>query len=227
MHGITRGYHEEWKAGILLLTFPFFVDLDGTIIGPWSRYYSVYCDISQDMGIQSLNFFKFVEIRREGIPTVQLLPGINEKEKSFFLEQWYSFIELKEYLVKDRLFPRARAALSHMEERGRLVIITLRTHHANLLDQVRDLSLGEYFDTILRQSPVESPQKAPLIRRYCYTLPEFGYIIGDSETDVLAGRGLNIPTISVKSGIRSRDFLSGFLPDYVISGIWDIGKIVR
>lgn len=166
-------------------------------------------------------------MKREGIPTVQLLPGINEKEKSFFLEQWYSFIESKEYLVKDRPFPGARAALSHMEERGRLVLISLRTHRANLLDQVRDLSLGEYFDTILSQFPVESPQKAPLIRRYSDTLPEFGYIIGDSETDVLAGRELNIPTISITSGIRSRDFLSGLIPDYPISGIWDIGKIVR
>jgi phosphoglycolate phosphatase-like HAD superfamily hydrolase len=50
-------------------------------------------------------------------------------------------------------------------------------------------------------------------------LPGFGYIIGDSETNFLAGRELNIPPISVTGGIRSRDFLSGFLPDYIISGI--------
>jgi len=57
----------------------------------------------------------------------------------------------------DRPFPRARAALSHMEEMGRLVFIIHRTHRANLLDQVRNHSLGEYFDTILSQFPVESP----------------------------------------------------------------------
>ena len=208
------------------MTFTFFVDLDGTIIDPWSRYFSVYCDILQNMGIQPLDFFKFVEMRRKGIPTVQLLPGINEEEKSFFLEQWHSLIESKEYLVMDRPFPGAKDALLHMEQRGRLVLTTLRNNRNNLLDQIRALFLDEYFDTILSQSPVESPQKAPLIKRSYDTVPEFGYIIGDSEIDVLAGRELNIPTISVTSGIRSRDFLSGFLPEYIIAGIWDIGKIV-
>jgi len=208
------------------LTSTFFLDLDGTIIDPWSRYFSVYCDISQNMGIQPLDFFKFVEMRRKGIPTVQLLQGVEEKEISFFTEQWHSLIESKEYLVMDSPFPGAMDALSYLEARSRLVLITLRNHRANLLDQMRDLFLDEYFAAILSQSPFESPQKAPLIRRSCDTLPEFGYIIGDSETDVLAGKELNIPTISVTSGIRSRDFISGFFPDYIIEGIWEIGKVV-
>jgi len=208
------------------LNFAFFVDLDGTIIDPWSRYFSVYSDILQNMGIQPLDFFRFVEMRRKGIPTVQLLQGVEEKEKSFFTQQWDSLIESKEYLVMDRPFTGSIDALSYLKARSNLVLVTLRKNRANLLDQIRALSLDEYFETILSQSPHVSPQKAPLIRRSCDTLPEFGYIIGDSEADVLAGKELNLPTISVTSGIRSRDFLSGFFPDYIIEGIWEIGKVV-
>ena len=53
-----------------------------------------------------------------------------------------------------------------------------------------------------------------------------GQVIGDTETDILAGKSLSIGTIAVLSGVRRRKRLASVKPDYIIRDISQLHHIL-
>ncbi len=51
------------------------------------------------------------------------------------------------------------------------------------------------------------------------------YLIGDTETDILAGKELGYVTIAVQNGIRDRNSLEKVNPDYMIDSLANISRI--
>ena len=210
-----------------------FFDLDGTLIGTSDRHYKVYSDILKLYGYQiNISKEKFWNLKREGKKTIELLP--NNCPRNFikkFKYEWIRRIETKEYLKFDTLMQGVLEVLSTLyEENIELILVTLRNNKDNLLWELKDFKLIRYFKEILVGSPLKLKDKSPLIKKYLtnnHSKTTNLLIVGDSETDILAGKSLRIPSVAVTYGIRSKNFLKKLNPEFYINNINELFKIIE
>jgi phosphoglycolate phosphatase len=208
-----------------------FLDLDGTLLETSERHYLTYRDIVHRLGIQ-VSFTKedFWNRKRGGRKTLSLLPkGASERIKKKFKAEWMRNIEKKTYLAHDRLVPGARGSLRKLKHEARIVLITLRHSKRNLLWELDRLKIREYFEEILVGSPVIEKEKERLIRDYIVrsSSGENLAIVGDTETEIAAGKAVGIVTIAVPTGIRSRAFLRREKPKYMINDLSELPLLLR
>ena len=101
-----------------------------------------------------------------------------------------------------------------------LFIVTLRKRRGELLEQLVALDLVRHFRCILSEPNNDgTPEvKCRLIasqRRA--TVP--GYMIGDTELDLTAGKRLGLSTVAVCSGIRTQELLQREAPDLLFPSV--------
>ena len=56
---------------------------------------------------------------------------------------------------------------------------------------------------------------------------ETTWMVGDTEADIRSARACNIPIISVLSGIRDRQILKEFEPDYIVENLLEAVKLIQ
>ena len=82
-----------------------------------------------------------------------------------------------------------------------------------------------FFDRVLSSGDQRTPRwqiKVDLIKLDQPTVPGAGVVVGDTETDILAGKALGLRTVAVLNGIRTEDFIKEVGPDLIISGLGEI-----
>lgn len=132
-------------------------------------------------------------------------------------------------LVFDRPLPGAVAALERVRSLGwELVVMTMRRRRE--LDEALDrCQLRPYFpdarhtyclgDTYVKTRDVED--KPRLMQQAMRELPPAAatWMVGDTEADIAAARTAGIPIVSVLSGIRNRDRLQEYQPDFIVANL--------
>ena len=204
-----------------------FLDLDGTLLDTSPRHYKLYQDILNKKGVSEskVSLEKFWNMKRAGIKTRDILPASFPEEVIVsFEEEWLQKIEKKSYLQYDEPFPKTEKVLSCLNKEFDLVLVTLRNNTENLHWELSKLGLQNYFKAIICG---EGPKKK-LVEDYLMDNPdEKCIIIGDTEEDIKTGLELEITTISVTWGIRSRGFLEQFNHDFCIDSFQEIIDIVN
>ncbi len=208
-----------------------FFDLDGTLIDTSDRHYKVYKDILKSCGISNtLSKQEYWNHKREGRKTVELLPeNCSEDITRTFIDEWLERIEDKSYLKYDTLLQETLSVLSTLKGKAVLMLVTLRNNSENLLWELNNFGLTNYFKEILVSSPLEVKSKTPLIRGYlekCSKADDF-IIVGDSEMDISVGKEFGMLTIAVTYGIRSKVFLSKYKPDYHLDNLSETVKVLE
>ena len=208
-----------------------FFDLDDTLIDTTERQYRVYKDILYSYGIQNiLSKNEFWNIKRSGKKAVELLPkNFSEEFIQKFTDEWLKRIENKNYLKYDNLLPESLGVLSVLKNKTDLILVTLRNNRENLLWELNNLGLVNYFKEILVGSPVKLKNKTTLVKAYIErNLKENKFIIvGDTEADISAGKELGMLTVAVTYGIRSKKFLENFKPDLYLDKLNDLLEILK
>lgn len=204
-----------------------FLDLDGTLLDTSPRHYKLYQDILNEKGVpeSKVSPEKFWNMKRAGIKTRDILPvSFSEEAKVSFEEEWLQKIEKKYYLQYDKLFPGTKNILLNLNKEFDLVLVTLRNNPENLHWELSKLGLKSYFKSIISG---KCPKKK-LVQDYLMNSPnEKCIIIGDTEEDIKTGLQLEITTISVTCGIRSRAFLENFNPDFCIDSLHEVINIIN
>ncbi len=202
-----------------------FLDLDGTLLDTSMRHYKLYRDILDKKGLTSLPMKKFWHMKRGGKKIREIIPEFLSNEiLASFEEEWIQKIEGKSYLKYDELFPGIKDILSHLNEEFDLVLVTLRNDAENLHWELSNLGLDGYFKSVISgKGPKKNLIKKYLISNY---KGEVCMIVGDTEEDIKTGIELDMPTISVTCGIRSKEFLEEFNPDFCISDLSEIVDII-
>ena len=203
-----------------------FLDLDGTLLDTSPRHYKLYQDILNEKGVSESKVSpeKFWSMKRAGIKTCDILPEFfSEEAITSFEEEWLQKIEKKSYLQYDELFPEVKNVLLNLNKEFDLVLVTLRNNTANLHWELRNIGLENYFKSIISG---KAPKKK-LVESYLIGRPnERCIIVGDTEEDIKTGLELKMLTISVTCGIRSREFLEQFNPDFYIDSFQKIVDII-
>jgi phosphoglycolate phosphatase-like HAD superfamily hydrolase len=208
-----------------------FFDLDDTLINTSERHYRVYCNIIKVLNLEEpIDKNEFWKLKREGISTVNILNGIDNGILEKFSKLWIDKIEEKNYLFYDTLLQRTLSLLSNLKDE-RLILLTMRNNRGNLIWEIKKLDLYDYFKSILSCSPLQFRDKTVPIINYINNnhsvTTENSVIVGDSEIDIITGKKLNMTTISVSYGIRSKDILLPFKPDYCLNDITEIIDTIK
>lgn len=206
-----------------------FLDLDGTLLDTSLRHYKLYRDILDKKELSDseskLPPEKFWKMKRAGIKTRDILPlSFSEEVIASFEEEWLQKIEKKSYMQYDELFPGIKNTLYCLNKEFDLILVTLRNNRENLQWELSKLGLNSYFKFILSG---KGP-KTKLVADYLTgNHNEKCMIVGDTEEDIKTGLELEMLTISVTCGIRSREFLEQFNPDFFISDLKEILDIIN
>ena len=203
-------------------------DLDGPILDVSGRYYRLYSDLIARFGGRALGLEQYWELKRQRVCETDILrrSGLTGQETDFTALR-RSLIEKRQYLNRDRVWPQAEAALRRLQGTARLLLVTMR-HDRTALDwQLDRLGLRPLFSAVLATPSVpgaadQGLAKASLVREALGPGPFEGWFIGDTGTDILAGRELGVRTAAVAFGIRGAEELVPLAPDRLLAAPEDL-----
>ena len=220
-----------------------FCDFDGPIVDVSDRYYSTYhlalTDTAEFYSGRSTNLFDqiqlniltkaaFWQMKQDRIADreIALQSGLEGEEIDFFLQRVTEIVNSADLLDRDKIQPGVTWALGLLRAQGcKLVLVTLRDRDEaiRILEQhgLRQLFSGIYGTdnsqaAYQNYSQLKTKLLAQAMREHQVTQENSdSWMIGDTEADLLAGIAMEIATIALTCGIRSKRQLSQFKPTLI------------
>jgi phosphoglycolate phosphatase len=205
----------------------FFCDLDGTLLDITEKFHRLYTQILREHGHEPLCKSEYWTLRRSGVTTGAVLARTGAGALlPQYEERFLSQVEAREWLAVDAPIDGVPDVLRRLRGAGRVVLVTLRRDRAALEWQLSHTGLDSHFDLVLSGHDLQSDgwqKKVSLVRD---ALPggDFAssWFIGDTETDMRAGKALGCRTAAVLTGMRDEHSLGLTEPDLILPGIVDV-----
>lgn len=200
------------------------IDLDGTILNFWERYYSIFNE-SFINGLLRTNKlpdkYEYILMRREGMSEKMILNliGITNTEK-YLNYRMEKLIESNHYLSFDKLFD-----IKRLEKFDHRILITYRKNHKNLINQLKKLGIHDFFDKIITPENIFHSAipvnifKLEMMGKY---KEENCIVIGDTKIDILSAKANGIYSIGVLSGMTNLARMENINPDRIINNISEL-----
>lgn len=201
----------------------FFFDLDGTLIDVSEKHYIVYSSIIKKYGGSPLVKTRYWHLKRikSSISNILHLSGLPSQSNNTFKNEFASLIELPEFLSFDTLFPDTIPVIKNLYLLGhKLYLISCRNSPQVAFTQLDKLGLRNFFyDIKIGILPGKNGSEIKTIYIKKIIKRAHGFVIGDTEDDILAAKKLDLTSVAVLSGIRSYKLLIQYHPDYIIRNI--------
>jgi phosphoglycolate phosphatase-like HAD superfamily hydrolase len=210
-------------------------DFDGPIMDLADRYYHVYqlclAKFQQpNQSIRVLTKAEFWTYKRAKVSEQQvgIESGLTADQAEVFKQIRNRTAHQLQYLSLDRVVPGSIAALERLQTSGiELIVMTLR-RTCELNAAFEQYDLAQFFtpdrryclaDDYIKQGDIKD--KTQLMAQALSELkPEPNtWMIGDTETDIIAAQTHGIRVIGVLSGIRDRDRLVQYQPDRIVADL--------
>ncbi len=215
-----------------------FCDFDGPIVDVSERYYQTYrLSLSETFAqylargerpqLSLLTKEQFWQLKCDRTPDIEIAAqsGLRGEQIDLFLQQVQHIVNRPTLLHQDEIQPGVRWALSHLCNRGiQVVLVTLRQQQ-QVESIVHTAGLAPAFSAIFGAQDEQAAYQNHADHKTVLLSDAIayaqrrgwrpGWMIGDTEADVLAGQALDIPTVSLTCGIRSRIYLEQFQPDLI------------
>jgi phosphoglycolate phosphatase-like HAD superfamily hydrolase len=210
-------------------------DFDGPIMDLADRYYHVYqlC-LAQvrkpDQAINILTKAEFWAYKRAKVPEQQvgIASGLTADQAEIFKQIRDRTAHQLQYLSLDQVISGAISALERIQASGvELIVMTLR-RTCELNAAFEQYGLDRFFTPSSRYCLSDNYQKQGDIKDKTQLMtqalselkPEpITWMIGDTETDIIAAQTHGIRVIGVLSGIRDRDRLEQYQPDRIVADL--------
>ncbi len=192
-----------------------FFDLDGPIIDVSGRYYEVYrkfCALKRLRPMAKERYWRIKRNKEEIFMPKQL--------KNQYKKFWIKNIESKKNIQFDNLQNQADLILKRLSNKFKLYLITLRQNKKNVLQELSHFKIDKHFKKILVASPLlfKSSKNWQIKQKMIKNIAQSkDVIIGDTRTDIVCGKELNLITIGIASGINNKKILKSFSPDYLVN----------
>lgn len=130
--------------------------------------------------------------------------------------------------VKSSLYPNAKDLLDDLKDHGRMIsLCTLKTRDATY-NILRTLKIEDYFKMVVTSDDIQHPKPDPqgfqIILDELKVMNTNAVIIGDTDTDILAGKNACMKTIGVTFGYGSEQSIRDSDPDIIVS---DLEQLVK
>ncbi len=204
-------------------------DLDGTIVDSFNTIYKSTVSALKVLNIKQIlaehEFRKrigyhFIDIFKElNIPVKDFEEFINIYKDLYF-----------DYIDEASLYPGACEVLSYLNEKN-IAVSLLTTKGQEQADKNIDhFGLRKYFSFVMgrRDGIANKPSPEPLlfICRQLNLEPGETLFIGDTEVDMRCGKDAGAATCAALYGYGSREKLAAEKPDYTVSEISELKRIV-
>ena len=202
-----------------------FLDFDGTLVDSSDAYIEAAKRAHESIGSNAFDARMALEIPKR-LELKQPLKEIPSASRSEFLEAYLkTFYEIT--IEKSRPFSYTDDALRELSQKAKLALVTMRfTPKASVLAELRNFDLEKYFSYVATGLDTPSPKPSPqallkaadhLNERLCDCM-----IVGDSVSDARAGKAADIITVSVLSGLFTREELTREKPDLILETVKDL-----
>lgn len=196
-----------------------FFDLDGTIVDSREAYMEAARTAFQAMRQEPPSLRTALEIPRrleQKQPLNPIIAGDTQKFLVVYLRTYYSIT-----MEKTTLIPNVQTALKILSEKAKLALITMRNVPKEAITaELTQFGIAQYFTHVVTAMDTHKPKPSPeaLIKtvkaidvQICDCL-----IVGDSTSDIQAGKAAGAKTVAVLSGLFSRQELAKQNPDLIL-----------
>jgi phosphoglycolate phosphatase-like HAD superfamily hydrolase len=215
-----------------------FTDFDGPIADLADRYYHVYrlCIAQTPRGDRQIKVFTkddYWQLKRAKVSELEIAErsGFSSSQAELFKKLRDKLAHRAEYIQQfDGIIPGAIDGLEKVLAAG-IELYTMTLRRETELDLTcQQYNLDRFFpierrycllDGNIRTDDINL--KTELMAAAINELPpcDVSWMIGDTETDILAAKSHNIPSIAVLSGIRDFDRLHPHQPDEILPTLAD------
>jgi Predicted phosphatases len=196
-----------------------YIDLDGTLLDVWPRYYAVMNKFLERHGLFALSLNEYKRQKLQWIRDEAILRhaafGYPDGGKGLLpiYRCWkQEALESATMLWLDQPIGRLNEFAAYVGPSYRLHLISIRRDPKLAMRQLRRLNLIAPFERIDFVSPSQTgnPKWEAIRNRTCSQ----DIMIGDSEIDLACGSMLGLRTFHVRTGLRSFEFASSSYPAY-------------
>jgi HAD superfamily hydrolase (TIGR01509 family) len=207
-----------------------FFDLDGTIVDSREAYLEAAKIAFQSIGQETPEAAVALEIPKR-LEQNQSIDDITRGNAQRFLD-----VYLKTYYaitsVKTKPIPNIHATLATLQQKAKLALITMRyVPKTAITKELQQFSLAQYFTHIATALDTHKPKPSPeaLIKtveaidvQICDCL-----IVGDSISDIKAGKNAGARTVAVLSGLFSHAELARENPDLILKDATHLPRFIE
>lgn len=208
-----------------------YIDIDGTILDVSDRIYRIYKDFLRRQKNKYLAKEVYIKLKRKKAPNSLILKKTDaERLLPAFESYWTSSIETGRYLALDTIMPAKRRTLAFLKKHFRVFLITTRNNKNGLKKELKMNDLLDSFDKLLvaRRKSSEGGwmAKYKLIKK-SGRWDKKSIIVGDTEADILVGKKLEIMTVGVLDGMRTKGILKSHHPDFLIQSLDKLPTLLK
>lgn len=211
-----------------------YFDYDGPILDVRKRSWVVHSRVIDELGGKLFgDWLRHWGQKQERTKKAIILEecGLDPSLEKKYLQRYIELIEQEDALVTDRLIRGVKTVLDDLSKKHTLILITLRKNTATAMLQIKKFHIDTYFSTLLVSGENAGENtfdaKTRMIKEEAHTSGELGsLLVGDTEGEIVAAKNLGIPSVAVLGGIRSKNYLQSYDPDYMISHIRELPAIL-
>jgi phosphoglycolate phosphatase-like HAD superfamily hydrolase len=200
-------------------------DLDGTIVDSRQAYLESARAAFESAGQKPPETRDSLEIPRrleQGLPINDIVRFDMQRFLDVYLKTYYNVTRTKMQLV-----PNVKGAIQLLSRKAKLALITMRfVPKTAVIEELEQFGLTKYFTFVVTALDTCRPKPSPeaLIKavkaldvNICDCV-----IVGDSVTDMKAGKAAGAMTVAVLSGLFSREELCRETPDLILRDVTEL-----
>lgn len=196
-----------------------FFDLDGTLLDCRERLFRLFQFL---VPASNLSFETYWELKENHVKNGNILSsyfGYSEEDIVAFEKTWLMNVEQSEWLTLDKPFDGVTNYLFGLKDVHSMYLVTARQNEDSARRQIASLGWAGMFKGILVTG--QKMDKSKLIRS-TLTPHEKDWMVGDTISDILAGKQLGIRTAVVLSGYLTRQEAVRYEPDQIGDGVQNL-----
>ncbi len=230
---LSLGMAEPRQGGFLKVEAVIF-DLDGTLIDSTDAYFRLVEMTLDHLGLPSVERERILLASDNGdFDWTILLPSDLSHEETLVIkkEAWARVRAIYPAVFEEtvRLFPGAVDVIQGIAAMGMRMGIVTSTPRANMAHKVhllREGGIEHHFGALITadDAPRKKPDPDPLIVciRALGSLAEKSLYVGDTRSDIRAGKAAGMKTAAVLTGFDSQEMLKREAPDLLLPSVVDL-----
>ena len=203
------------------------LDLDGTLVDSTEAYMEAARTAYEKTGYRIPDQQKVLEIPKR-LEQKRPINSVSSADTARFLK-----VYLKRFhsitMEKSQPFRSVDKTLLTLSQKAKLALITMRfVPEAAVALELKRFGLAQYFTSVVTALDTQNPKPSPeaLIKAANHlnvNLCEC-VVVGDSISDVRAGKAARIATIGVLSGLFKHEELASVQPDLILNTVNELPK---
>lgn len=207
----------------------FLFDLDGTLVNTNEIIIKSY-QHAYSKHLPNLNLDRDTIISDIGPPLRAIFNKYTTSQETVekLIETYLEYYVANEHDVF-YLYPGVEDTLKKLKEQGHNLAIVTSKFRSSAQPSIDHFNLEDYFNVIVTLDDVRKPKPdSEAIHKALnhFDNVEKAIMVGDNDSDILAGQNADILSAGVAWSIKGETFLKQVKPDYMLKTIHDIFKII-